>query len=39
MSRALMFEFLVLIGIAIGWFLRGHLQHKHQQKPSEDTEK
>lgn len=28
MSRSLMFVFLVLIGIAIGWLVRGHLQHK-----------
>ncbi len=28
MSRALMFVFLVLIGIAAGWLLRGHSSHK-----------
>lgn len=28
MSRSLMFVFLMLTGIAIGWFLRGHMIHK-----------
>lgn len=28
MSRALMFVFLMLIGIVVGWLLRGHLLHK-----------
>ena len=37
MSRALMFVFLVLIGIAVGWLLRGHMLHKMQQKESKDS--
>ena len=36
MSRALMFVFLVLIGIAAGWLLRGHTSHKTQRSASED---
>ena len=34
MSRALMFAFLMLIGIGTGWFLRGHMLHKqnHDEK-------
>lgn len=32
MSRALMFVFLVLIGIAVGWLLRGHSLHKPEHK-------
>jgi len=28
MSRALMIVFLLLIGIAVGWLLRGHFPHK-----------
>lgn len=32
MSRALMFVFLVLIGISVGWFLRGHMLHKAQRE-------
>ena len=32
MSRALMFLLLVLIGMAIGWLLRGHLAHKGQER-------
>jgi uncharacterized integral membrane protein len=28
MSRALLFVFLVLVGIAVGWLLRGHFVHK-----------
>ena len=36
MSRALMFVFLVLIGIAAGWLLRGHTPHKTQRSASED---
>lgn len=32
MSRALMFVFLILIGIAVGWLLRAHLQHKTQHR-------
>ena len=27
MSRALMFVFLVLIGMGVGWLLRGHQSH------------
>jgi len=37
MSRALMFVFLVLIGVAIGWFLRGHLLHKTEHKDTKQT--
>lgn len=36
MSRALMFVFLMLIGIATGWLLRGHLLHKAWKKSAED---
>ena len=36
MSRALMFVFLVLIGIAAGWLLRGHSLHKAQRVSRED---
>lgn len=32
MSRALMFVFLVLIGVATGWLLRGHMLHRNQPK-------
>jgi uncharacterized integral membrane protein len=32
MSRALMFVFLVLIGMAIGWWLRGHALRKAQRR-------
>jgi len=28
MSRAFMYIFLVLIGIVVGWLLRGHMLHK-----------
>ena len=28
MSRSLMFVFLVLIGIAVGWLMRGHMMNK-----------
>ena len=28
MSRALMFVFLLLIGVAAGWVLRGHMSRK-----------
>lgn len=28
MSRALMIIFLVLIGVVVGWLLRGHALHK-----------
>jgi len=37
MSRALMFVFLVLIGISVGWLLRGHALHKLQNKDMKDT--
>lgn len=37
MSRALMFVFLVLIGIVVGWLLRGHMQSK-RQNPQEKSE-
>jgi len=30
MSRALMFVFLTLIGVVIGWFLHSHMLHKEQ---------
>jgi len=36
MSRALMFSLLVLIGIGIGWLIRGHMLHQarnHERKP------
>lgn len=36
MSRALMFVFLVLIGIAAGWLLRGHSLHKSQRISNKD---
>lgn len=36
MSRSLMFVFLMLIGIAIGWFLRGHMLHKKESKKIKD---
>ena len=32
MSRALMFLLLVLIGMAIGWLLRGHLLSKGENR-------
>jgi len=32
MSRSLMFVFLVLIGIAVGWLLRGHMMNKTKRK-------
>lgn len=32
MSRALMFVFLVLIGVATGWLLRGHFLHRGQEQ-------
>ena len=34
MSRALMFVFLVLIGIAAGWLLRGHM-HQRTRHPAD----
>ena len=37
MSRALMFVFLVLIGIAAGWLLRGHAHTKTQRPSNEDS--
>jgi len=37
MSRALMFVFLVLSGIAIGWLLRGHLLHKTRHEETTDA--
>ena len=37
MSRALMFVFLILIGIAVGWLLRGHLAHKNDTKEIQNT--
>ena len=36
MSRALMFVFLLFIGIAVGWFLHGHLAHKALHKKNTD---
>lgn len=36
MSRALMFVFLLFIGIAAGWFLHSHLMHKVLPKKSAD---
>ena len=36
MSRALMFVFLVLIGITVGWLLRGHMLHKAQEKETDE---
>ncbi len=36
MSRALMFVFLVLMGIAIGWLWRGHMAHKDGPKENQD---
>ena len=32
MSRALMFVFLLIIGIFIGWLLHGHMARKKQDK-------
>ena len=32
MSRALMFVFLMLAGIAVGWLLHGHISRRRQQK-------
>ncbi len=37
MSRALMFVLLVLIGMAIGWLLRGHSTHKTHRRETKDT--
>ena len=36
MSRSLMFVFLLLIGIAIGWFMRGHMLHKKESNKAKD---
>ena len=36
MSRSLMFVFLVLIGIVIGWFLHGHMLHKKESNKTND---
>ena len=36
MSRALMYAVLVLIGIAIGWLLRGHVLQKARRKKTDD---
>lgn len=38
MSRALMFVFLLLIGIAVGWLLRGHFLHKPEHKATKHNE-
>lgn len=32
MSRALMFAFLLLIGVVTGWLLRGHMMRKSQPR-------
>ncbi|MCG6939296.1 MAG: LapA family protein [Gammaproteobacteria bacterium] len=37
MSRALMFVLLVLIGIAVGWLLRGHFPHKLKHEEPKDS--
>ncbi|UCD68691.1 MAG: hypothetical protein JSW48_00835 [Betaproteobacteria bacterium] len=37
MSRALIFVFLVMIGIAAGGLLRGHTHRKMQCAPNEDS--
>lgn len=39
MSRALMFIFLVLSGIAIGWLLHGHMLHKTRHRGDNDKPK
>jgi uncharacterized integral membrane protein len=36
MSRSLMFVFLLLIGIIIGWLLRGHMSHKKKSETIKD---
>jgi putative membrane protein len=36
MSRALMVFLLVIIGIGIGWLLRGHVAHKAPRKDAEE---
>ena len=37
MSRALMFVFLMLLGVGIGWALRGHMLHKDEHKDTDNT--
>ena len=37
MSRALMFLLLLLIGMAIGWLLRGHQLNKEQNQRGGDS--
>jgi len=37
MSRALMFAFLVVIGIAIGWLLRGYVLHRTKRGKTKDA--
>ncbi|HUT39960.1 MAG TPA: LapA family protein [Gammaproteobacteria bacterium] len=32
MSRALMFVFIMLTGIAVGWLLHSHMWHKQRRK-------
>ena len=42
MSRALLFVFLVLVGIAVGWLLRGHFLKKpelHKPEPHKPESK
>ena len=34
MSRSLMMFFLLTIGIIIGWFLHGYMQHRRTHKPA-----
>lgn len=36
MSRALMFVFLLLIGVAVGWLWRGYLLHKSRRDELKD---
>jgi uncharacterized integral membrane protein len=37
MSRALMFVFLMLIGVGVGWALRGHFLHKTELKDTDES--